>query len=198
MSAKRIVVIGASAGGIEALRGLVGGLPDFFPAPVCIVMHLAPRSPSVLHEILNRSGRLPVAQARNGSRLQPGHIYVAPPDCHLLLEPGVLRVTKDPKENRFRPAIDPLFRSAAQVFGPAATGVILTGNLDDGAAGLWAIKQLGGVAVVQQPSDALFPSMPLSAIARVTPDHVVPLAAMPELLVRLVAGEISESAPIEV
>ena len=189
MQTKHIVVVGASAGGIEALRTLVGGLPAEFSAPVCIVMHTAPLSPGVLDNILSRAGRLPASNARMGERLRPGRIYVAPPDCHLLVEPGVLRVTKGPKENRFRPAIDPLFRSAAQVHGPAAIGVILTGNLDDGTAGLWAIKQLGGTAVVQDPQEALFPSMPRSAIEQVRVDHVVPLSDIAPLLVRLTSKE---------
>jgi two-component system, chemotaxis family, protein-glutamate methylesterase/glutaminase len=185
MRAKQIVVIGASAGGIDALRVLVAGLPADFPAPICIVMHTSPDSPRVLHEILTRAGRIPAVSARNPERLQGGRIYVAPPDCHLLIEPGRLRVTKGPTENRFRPAIDPLFRSAAQVYGPAAIGVILTGNLDDGTAGLWAVKQLGGTAIVQDPKDAPFPSMPSSASEYVKVDYSVPLAEIAALLVRL-------------
>src|SRR5688572_14863018 len=123
--------------------------------------------------------------AVDGCRLQPGHVYVAPPDQHLLVEPGHMRVTKGPREHNFRPAIDPLFRSAAQVYGPAAIGVILTGNLDDGTAGLWTIKKLGGVAVVQDPADALFPSMPRHALESIDADHVVPLARIASLLAEL-------------
>src|SRR5688572_16555907 len=175
MRTKHLVVVGASSGGIEALRELVSKLPEEFPAPLCIVLHTSPRGPGVLDGILNRSGPLPATNARDLERLQPGRIYVAPPDCHLLIEPGRVRVTKGPRENRFRPAIDPLFRSAAQVYGPAAIGVILTGNLGDGTAGLWAIKQLGGTTVVQDPADALFPSMPQNALNHVRVDHVVPL-----------------------
>jgi two-component system, chemotaxis family, protein-glutamate methylesterase/glutaminase len=185
MQAKQLVVVGTSAGGLEALRLLVGALPADFAAPICIVMHTSPQSPSVLHEILNRSGRLKAVNSENGVRLQPGHIYVAPPDCHLVVEPGRLRVTKGPRENRFRPAVDPLFRSAAQVFGPAAIGVILTGHLDDGTAGLWAIKQLGGTAIVQDPEDALYPSMPANALNYVNVDYIVPLAEIVPILVRL-------------
>jgi two-component system chemotaxis response regulator CheB len=150
-------------------------------------MHTSPQSPGVLPDILGRATQLPVTHPRNGERLRDGHIFVAPPDCHLIVEPGVLRVTKGPKENRFRPAIDPLFRSAAQVYGPAAIGVVLTGSLDDGTAGLWAIKRLGGIAVAQDPADALYHSMPESAIRHVEVDHVVPVAALAPLLVRLTA-----------
>jgi two-component system chemotaxis response regulator CheB len=183
--AQQVVVIGASAGGIEALRTLVAGLPGDFPAPICIVQHTSPQSPGVLGAILARAGPLTAPDAVNGERPQPGRIYVAPPDFHLVVEPGRLRLTKGPRENRFRPGIDPLFRSAAQVYGPAAIGVILTGNLDDGAAGLWAVKHLGGIAIVQDPSDALFPAMPQNALDHVKADHVVPLSAIPSLLVEL-------------
>ena len=143
---KHIVVVGASSGGIEALRELVRGLPEDFAAPICVVLHTSPEAPGILDAILSRAGVLPAHNARDRERLRAGRIYVAPPDCHLLVEPGRVRVTKGPRENRFRPAIDPLFRSAAQIYGPGVIGVILTGNLDDGTAGLWAIKQLGGTS----------------------------------------------------
>ena len=192
MPLKHIVVIGASAGGIETLRALLAALPADFDSPICVVLHTAPQAPGVLDDILNRVGTLPAVNASTGMRLKPGQIYVAPPDYHLLIEPGVLRITKGPRENRFRPAVDPLFRSAAQVYGPKAIGVVLTGNLDDGTAGLWAIKQLGGVAIVQDPRDALFPSMPQSAIQHVAVDHVVPIAELAPLLVRLTAAPAAE------
>ncbi|HJZ75696.1 MAG TPA: chemotaxis protein CheB [Vicinamibacterales bacterium] len=188
---KYLVVIGASAGGIEALRAIVAAIDADFAAPICVVMHSAPEAPSVLDAILSRAGTLPATNAINGERLQPGHVYVAPPDFHLVVEPGVLRVTKGPRENRFRPAIDPLFRSAAQVYGPAAIGVILTGSLDDGTDGLWAIKQLGGCAIVQDPLEALFPSMPQHAIDHVNVDYILPLAEIAPLLARLT------SVPVE-
>src|SRR3954465_1951842 len=178
----RIVVIGTSGGGLDALRTIVPDLPADFPAPIAIVMHTAPDSPGVLADILARVGRLPATSVTAAERLRPGTIYVAAPDYHLVIEPGRIRGTKGPKENRFRPAIDPLFRSAAQVFGPGAIGVVLTGNLDDGTAGLWAIKQLGGTAIVQDPADALFPSMPRSALRHVNVDHVVPIAGVAPLL----------------
>jgi two-component system chemotaxis response regulator CheB len=182
---QRIIVVGASAGGIEALRQLAAGLTADLAAPVCVVLHSAPQSPGVLDTILSRAGPLPAVAAVSGRRLQPGRIYVAPPDRHLLVEPGVVRLTRGPRENRFRPAIDPLFRSAAQVYGPGTIGVILSGNLDDGTAGLWAVKQLGGSTIVQHPDDALFPSMPLSAIANVRVDHIVPVDRIGELLLQL-------------
>jgi hypothetical protein len=185
MSATRRIVIGASAGGIEAVRTLVAGLPDTFSAPICIVVHTAPGSPGIMAEILGRDTRLPVSFARDGCRLQAGHISLAPPDEHLLLEPGRVRVTKGPSEHRFRPAIDPLFRSAAQVFGPAAIGVVLTGNLDDGTAGLWMIKKLGGIAVVQDPQEAM-PRRP-APVGRRRP-YEVPLPHRSRLLGRQFAG----------
>jgi two-component system chemotaxis response regulator CheB len=182
-----LVVIGTSAGGIEALRELVSKLPADFPAAIGVVLHTSPQSPGILHDILTRSGPLPAISPNDGEQLKGGRIYVAPPDFHMLIEPGRLRIAKGPKENRFRPAIDPFFRSAAQVYGPNAIGVVLTGNLDDGAAGLWAVKQLGGVTIVQDPFDALYPGMPQSALAYVNADYVLPLSEIPALLVRLTA-----------
>jgi two-component system chemotaxis response regulator CheB len=127
MSGRDIIVVGTSAGGVEALRALVAGLPADFPGSVFVVTHTAPDSPGVLGQILDRSGSLPATNAANRERIRPGHIHVAPPDTHMLLEPGLVRLTRGPKENRFRPAVDPLFRSAAQTYGPRVVGVILTG-----------------------------------------------------------------------
>jgi two-component system chemotaxis response regulator CheB len=182
---KDIVVIGTSAGGIEALRYLAGALPTDFPAPIFAVVHTSPESPGVLAAILERAGPLPAVCVKTSEVIQPGRIYVPPPDHHLLVQPGFARATRGPRENRFRPAVDPLFRSAAQSYGPRVIGVILTGGLDDGTAGLAAVKKLGGTAVVQDPADALYPSMPLSALKHVAVDHCVPLAEMPSLLLRL-------------
>jgi two-component system chemotaxis response regulator CheB len=194
LRSKHIVVIGASAGGLDALRALVSRLPSDFPAPICVVIHTSPQSPALLDQILTRAGHLQATSAKDRQRLSPGTIFVAPPDFHLLVEPGIARTYKGPKENRFRPAIDPLFRTAAQVYGPFAIGVILTGNLDDGTAGLWTIKQLGGVAVVQDPADAMFPSMPASAIAHVRVDYVRPLDEIPDLLLQLVQMPVAAEA----
>jgi two-component system chemotaxis response regulator CheB len=198
MRSKHIVVIGASAGGIEALRIIAAALPEDFAAPIGIVLHTAPQSPGLLDGILSRAGTLPATNAVNGEHLRPGQIYVAPPDFHLVIEPGVVRVTKGPRENRFRPAIDPLFRSAAQVYGPGAIGVILTGNLDDGTDGLAAIKSLGGCAIVQDPMEAVFPSMPQHALDHVDVDYVLPLAQIAPTLVRLTSVPLERTAPTEV
>lgn len=195
MRTSNIVVVGASAGGVDALRTLVAGLSPEFPLPVCVVVHVSPDSPGLLGEILDRSGPLRAKNACEFQRLRPRCIYVAPPDHHLMVEPGVVRLTRGPRENRFRPAIDPLFRSAAQVYGPAAIGVVLSGDLDDGTAGLWAIKQLGGIAIVQDPGEALFPSMPQSALQYVNVDHCVRLSDMASVLNRLAATEADPVPP---
>jgi two-component system chemotaxis response regulator CheB len=187
-----IVVIGASAGGIEALRVLAGGLPRQFRASVCVVTHVSADSPGILDTILDRSGPLPAVMVRTPQRLRTGVIYVAAPDHHLIVEPSLLRPTRGPRENRFRPAIDPLFRSAAQVYGPRAIGVILSGGLDDGTAGLWAIKRLGGTAIVQDPAEAMVAAMPRNALEHVKVDHCVPVAEIPGLLVRLTAEPMEE------
>ena len=195
---KDIVVIGASAGGIEALRVLVGRLPVDFPASLFIVLHTSPEAPSMLANILERSGKLTAVTPCDGERIRPGTIYVAPPDRHLLIEPNVVRVTRGPKENRFRPAIDPLFRSAAQTYGPRVIGVILTGYLDDGTAGLWTVKQLGGTAVVQDPEDAIVPFMPLNAMTHVKVDYSLPLEEIAPLLVRLTTEAAEEEGVCQV
>jgi two-component system chemotaxis response regulator CheB len=198
MQTRRVVTIGTSSGGIDALRTIIGALPRDFDAAIAIVVHTSPESPGVLPEIIRRSGPLDAPPVRSGEGLRRGVIYVAPPDHHMLIEPGRIRLTKGPRENRFRPAIDPLFRSAAQVYGPAAIGVVLTGNLDDGTAGLWAIKQLGGTAIVQDPKDALYPSMPQSALRHVKVDYCVPLAEIAPLLVRLTTEAVDDAQPREV
>jgi two-component system chemotaxis response regulator CheB len=184
---QRIVVVGASAGGVDALMQLVRNLPHDFPAPVCIVLHIPPDAPSLLAHILNRESGLPAVTAENGERWQNGKIYIAPPDKHLLIGTnGTLKVARGPRENRHRPSVDPLFRSAALTFGSRAIGVILSGTLDDGTAGLISIKERGGLAVVQDPQEAVYPSMPQSAIAHATIDHVVPVRSMGALLTRIV------------
>lgn len=193
-----IVVIGASAGGLEMLRRLVAQFPADFGAAVLVVWHIAPQSPDVLGHILSQSGPLPAAQARDGEPLQKGRIVVAAPDRHLLIGPGGVRVARGPKENRFRPSVDVLFRSAALHFGPRVTGIVLTGSLDDGAAGLYAIKERGGIAMVQNPDEALYPEMPLNALRATRVDYVLPVAAMGAVLNRLTQETVSDlelSAP---
>ncbi|MEW5929532.1 MAG: chemotaxis protein CheB [Gemmatimonadota bacterium] len=188
MANRDIIVIGASAGGIDALKELLGGLPGDLPAAVFVVMHVAADSPGVLPRMLQDTSPLPVAHARDGEPIERGRVYVAPPDCHLLLERDRVRLSRGPKENLSRPSIDPLFRSAAYVFGARVVGVVLTGRLDDGTAGLWAVKRRGGAALVQDPEDATYPSMPRSAIRYVEVDTVAPAAALGPVLARL-AGE---------
>lgn len=188
-----IVVIGASAGGIEALREITGKLPADFAAPIFVTIHVPADAPSALPEILMRSGPLRAKHGEDGERYKPGVIYIAPPDHHMLIHGngrgGRLRVVRGPRENRHRPAIDPMFRSAAAAAGRNVIGVVLTGSLDDGTAGLRAIKQAGGIAVVQDPADALHTSMPESAIEHVDVDYILPLRDLPRKLSELLAVE---------
>jgi two-component system, chemotaxis family, protein-glutamate methylesterase/glutaminase len=188
----RIIVIGASSGGVSALQALAAQLPASFPAPILAVQHIGSHR-SLLPSLLRRRGPLPAAHGEHGEPIVAGRIYVAPSDHHMLVEDHTIRLARGPKEHHARPAIDPLFRSAALAHGPSVIGVVLTGYLDDGTAGLQAIKRRGGVAVVQDPDDAEMPSMPESALRHVHVDHRVPLAAMGALLATL-----AESKPREV
>jgi two-component system chemotaxis response regulator CheB len=183
-----VIVIGASAGGVEALRNVVSGLPADLRSAVFVVLHLPPGGTSVLPAILKRAGDLPAAHAIDGEPVESARIYVAPPDNHMLIEDGLVRVTPGPRENGHRPAIDPLFRSAARSYGPRAIGVVLSGVLDDGTAGLAAVKAAGGRTVVQDPADALYPAMPQSAISYVSPEHVVETREIAPLLSELAAS----------
>ena len=183
-----IIVIGASAGGVEALKTLVAGLPGGLRASLFIVIHISATFPSVLPEILSRSGPLPALHPAEGAMIEQGKIYVAPPDHHLLIEEGHLHLGRGPKEHLVRPAANVLFRSAAHSYGPRVVGVVLTGLGQDGAEGLLTLKQHGGVAVIQDPGDALFPSMPESALAYTHIDFVLPLVNMAAFLVRLVSS----------
>ena len=185
MATKDIVVVGASAGGMAALEQLAAGLPRDLPAAVFIVWHLSPGVRSVLPTVLAKAGPLPASHPDDGDPIRPGHIYVGPNDHHMLLERGYIRVTKGPKENRFRPAVDPLFRSAAYIYGTRVTGVVLSGALDDGTAGLWAIKLRGGTAVVQDPEDAIHRSMPINALDNVDVDYKLPVSEIGPLLGRI-------------
>ncbi len=194
MAGHDIVVLGASAGGVEALGKVVEGLPVDLPAAVFVALHMGGEY-SALPQILTRSGALPAGHPVPGEPIRKGRIYVAPPDLHLLVGNGRLLLERGPRENRHRPAVDALFRSAAQSYGRRVVGVLLTGNLDDGTAGLLAIKERGGLAVVQDPEEADYPGMPRSAIANVEVDHIVRLAEIPPLLVRLVGEAVSDEPP---
>jgi two-component system chemotaxis response regulator CheB len=185
-----IVVIGASAGGLQALQRLLSDLPANLPAAIFIVLHMG--ASSHLAQVLGRSAVLPVSPAKSGQPIERGRIYVAVPGVHLLLHDEHILLRRGPRENLARPAIDPLFRSAACAFGARVIGVVLSGSLNDGTAGLRAIKQCGGIAIVQDPMDAAVPDMPRSAQRYVDTDHTVPIDALGDLLVRLVrepAGE---------
>ena len=179
-------MIGASTGGVEVLRDLSSRLPGDLPAAVFVVVHFPGDSPSVLPRILDRAGPLHAVHPEDGEKIRTGHIYVAPPNLHLLVVPGRVCLGAGPKENRHRPSVDALFRSAAVAYGQRVIGVVLTGALNDGTAGLAAVKRRGGVAVVQNPEDALFPSMPQSALRYVEADHVVTLDELPSVLSDLV------------
>jgi two-component system, chemotaxis family, protein-glutamate methylesterase/glutaminase len=185
MARHDIVVIGASVGGVEALQVLVGGLPSDFPAAVFIVLHTGAHGHTLLPALLTRAGPLIAAHANHGEPNAHQRIYVAPPDAHLLVAHGHMQLGDGPKERYTRPAVDPLFRSAAGVYGPRVVGVLLSGNLADGTAGLMAIKQAGGIAIVQDPGEAQFPGMPRHALTHVAVDYCLPLLLIAPLLVHL-------------
>jgi two-component system chemotaxis response regulator CheB len=187
-----VVAIGASAGGVEALTRLAGGLPSDFPFAVLVVLHLPPNAPSVLAKIIDRSGPLPADSAANGAPLEPARIHVAIPDRHLLVSDHRLLVTEGPREGGYRPAINAMFRSVAVEFGPRAIGVLMSGVLDDGVAGLGAIQARGGITLVQRPDDAMYPAMPHNAIVAGVADHQVTAAEVGAVAKRLADREIEE------
>jgi two-component system chemotaxis response regulator CheB len=191
----RIFVVGASLSGIDALCQLVEQLPANFPAPIFVAQHVAPHSPGMLPYILGKAGRLPAIHPKAGELIEPGRIYVAPPDRHMLIAQGHVRLSHGPQENLARPAIDPLFRSAAVAYGPAVVGVILTGQLNDGTSGLLAIKDRGGTTIVQDPLEATAAGMPRSAIRHKAVDHVCKLAEMGSLFVELANDDPSAEQP---
>jgi two-component system chemotaxis response regulator CheB len=187
-----ILALGGSAGSYECLRQMVATLPADLPASLFVVQHAQPYTRSYLPEILSRAGPLPARHPEDREPIQPGVIYVAPPDYHLLVGPGFVRLVQGPRENLARPAVDPLFRTAAVSYGPRVVGVVLSGYLDDGTAGLAAVKARGGVAVVQDPLDAAYPDMPASALRYVAVDYRLPLSQIAPTLVRLVHEPVVE------
>ncbi|HEX2189237.1 MAG TPA: chemotaxis protein CheB [Longimicrobiaceae bacterium] len=187
-----IVVIGASAGGVEALSALFSLIPPDTPACFFVVLHVPDRGTSALPGILSRRSRFAVVHARDGDPVEPGRVYVAPPGSHLLVKRGRVRLVRGPRENGARPAVDPLFRTAAAAYGRRVVGVVLSGTLDDGTAGLQAVKRRGGTAVAQDPEEAMYGGMPRSAAENVAVDHVLPLAGIAALLERLAATEVQE------
>jgi two-component system chemotaxis response regulator CheB len=186
-----IVVIGASAGGVEALTQLAAGLDGSFEGSTAVVLHLTPYGPSFLPQILERASGAPSAHPFDGEPLRAGRIYPAPPDHHLVLESERVRLTRDPEHNRHRPSIDVLFHSAARVFGPRAIGVLLSGADDDGVSGLAHIRRARGVTIVQDPCEAAFPTMPQSALQRFDPDWVLPAAEIGLRLAQMVKEDVA-------
>ena len=194
---RNIIVIGTSAGGLQPLDELVGQLPTDLPASLCIVQHMAPENTgAALLQRLSRHKSFESKLATNGELFKPAKIYIAPADYHLLIKQKTLLVTKGARENRYRPAIDPMFRSAAVSHGPRVIGVVLSGLLNDGTAGLAAIKKCGGITVVQNPRDAAYPDMPQAALRSVKIDHCVPVAQMGQLLELLVHGQPGKATPV--
>lgn len=193
---QRIIVMGASTGGFEAYKTIIKNLPPDFNASIFIVWHMSPNIRGVLPAVLNNINIIYAAHAFDKEPIEPNRIYIAPPDHHLLVEEGRVRITHGPKENRFRPAVDPLFRSAAYAYGNRVIGVILSGALDDGTAGLWRVKYNGGIAIVQDPNDAEVSAMPENALREVNVDFAVPVAEIPGLLVELSKEKITANAKV--
>jgi len=196
MSNRDIIVIGGSSGVTAPLKTILGALPSDLPAAVFIVLHIPARSIGILSTVASAAGRLPVHQAAEGMRIEPGHVYLAVPDHHLILAKDYIRLGRGPRENMARPAIDPLFRSAAAAYGPRVIGVILSGLLNDGSSGLEAIKRCGGVAIVQDPIDAIADEMPRSALEAVTVDLSVPSARIGDILSDLAREVAGPGVPI--
>lgn len=190
MDHRDIVVIGTSAGGLQALTALLPAIPEDLGAAILIVMHRTENTASVLPDILSRNSSLPVHTPEDGATIRRNHIYLAPAGVHMLLENGRIRLVRGPRENRHRPAVDPLFRSAAATYGPRVIGIILTGMLDDGTSGLMVVCAHGGEAIVQNPATAMFPAMPQNALNRVPDAQVLDLEEIPSTLAEMVKAEV--------
>lgn len=186
-----LILVGASAGGLEPLQLMLAGLPPDLPACVLIVLHTSPHGGGRLVEVLRRQARLPVQYAREGEAIRPGHVFVAPPDFHLMVDEGVLRLSREATEHFTRPAVDPLFRTAAAAYRNWVIGVVLSGAGSDGTLGLVAVKRRGGVAVVQDPEEAATPSMPGYAVRHIAVDHVLPSEEIASTLDRLAREPVS-------
>lgn len=191
---QHLIVIGASVGGVSALRALAKALPADLPAAVLVVLHVGAHR-SVMAALMAQGAAMPSTTARHGQPIEAGTIYVAPSDRHMLVVDGRIELTQGPKEHHSRPAVDPLFLSAALSRGPNVIGVILTGMLDDGTAGLQAVKACGGIAVVQDPAEAFAPGMPASALRHADPQHCVRLSELPGLLIELAARPLAPPRP---
>jgi two-component system chemotaxis response regulator CheB len=187
MPKRDIVVVGASAGGVQVLQEMVQGLPRDYPGTIFVVLHTGPGS--LLPEILSRANTVPAVQAEHHVRYERNRIYVAPPNRHLLINDGVMVLDPGPRENGSRPSVDPLFRSAARTHRSRVVGVIVSGTLDDGSAGLFAVKARGGIAIVQDPAEATSPEMPMNAMQNVKVDYCISAAKLGALLTELAATE---------
>jgi two-component system chemotaxis response regulator CheB len=190
---RNIVVVGASAGGVETLPKLFAELDPSIEAAFFVVLHVQADARSYMPQLLSRAGRLPAEHVEDNQRIENGRILIAPPDYHILIEDSRVRLSHGPKENRHRPAIDPLFRTAAEEYDSRVIGVILTGTLDDGTMGLKAVKDAGGITIVQDPNDALYPDMPRNALQIVGPDFALPMEEIRSLLPRLIGEPVKEN-----
>lgn len=196
MQGHDIIVLGGSIGAGQVLRTIVSGLKRDLPAALFVVVHIGPDSPQMLPDVLSAAGPLQAALARDGEKIENGRIYVAPADFHMILDEGEIRLFKGPRENLSRPSIDPLFRSAAAIYGPRVIGVLVSGFLNDGASGMEAVKRCGGVAVIQDPGDAAYPDLPRNAAHAVKPDYIVPSVQIAPLLTRLAETQPGRSVPV--
>jgi two-component system chemotaxis response regulator CheB len=197
MQRRDIIVIGSSAGGVNALKQLTSDLPAHLQASIFVVQHMAADMPSYLPQILSNAGPLRAIHPQDGQLIEQGVIYIAPPDHHMIIEDQKILIKKGPKENNFRPAIDALMRSAAYWYKNRVIGVVLTGYLSDGTSGLWSVKQFGGSTVIQDPLDALYPDMPRNVLKYVDVDYVLPLSEIAPLIVELAKVQPQEAPEVQ-